>query len=134
MKAEKSHGINDIEIGMSASITKIITDKDVKEFADLSGDNNPVHLDEEYAMQSRYKKRIAHGLLSSSFFSALFGTKIPGEGCVYVSQTLNFLRAVYIGDTVVATVLVTNINKSSKRVFFETTCTVKNKKSNRWYR
>ncbi|MDP0590174.1 MAG: MaoC family dehydratase [Candidatus Endonucleobacter bathymodioli] len=128
MKAEKSHGINDIEIGMSASITKIITDKDVKEFADLSGDNNPVHLDEEYAMQSRYKKRIAHGLLSSSFFSALFGTKIPGEGCVYVSQTLNFLRAVYIGDTVVATVLVTNINKSSKRVFFETTCTVKNKK------
>lgn len=128
MKTEKSHKINDIEIGMSASITKIITDEHVKKFADLSGDNNPVHLDEEYAKKSRYKKRIAHGLLSSSLFSALFGTKLPGEGCVYVSQTLNFKRAVYIGDTVLATILVTNINKSSKRVFFETICTVKNKK------
>ena len=76
---------------------------------------------------SRYKKRIAHGLLSASFFSALFGTKLPGKGCVYVGQNLNFKRPVYLGDTVTATVTVSNFDVVKKRVFFETKCTVKNK-------
>jgi 3-hydroxybutyryl-CoA dehydratase len=128
MNNKKSYGIDEIKIGMSASLSKIITDKNVKEFADLSGDNNPVHIDEDYAKRSRYKKRIAHGLLSSSLFSALFGTRIPGEGCVYVSQKLNFKRPVYIGDTVIAEITVTDINLASKRVFFDTTCTVNSKK------
>ncbi len=120
--------VDELAIGMSASVSKTITDDDVRKFATLSGDNNPVHLDEEYARQSRYKKRIAHGLLSASFFSALFGTQLPGTGCVYVSQNLVFKRAVYLGDTVVATVTVTAVDIAAKRVSFATICTVNNKK------
>ena len=127
MNNNKSYGIHEIEIGMSASISKTLTDKNIRAFADLSGDNNPVHIDEKYAKKSRYKKRISHGLLSSSLFSALFGTRIPGEGCVYASQKLNFKRPVYIGDTVTAEITVTNINLASKRVFFDTTCMVNSK-------
>ena len=119
--------IEEIEIGMSASYSQTITDADIKVFSGISGDRNPVHLDEHYAENSRYKKRIAHGLMTASYFSALFGTKIPGEGCVYVSQSLNFKRPIYIGDTVIATVEVVKIDLEKNRVFFKTTCKVKNK-------
>lgn len=125
---KESYKIDEISVGMSASYSQTITDADVKQFAGMSGDNNPVHMDEEYSKESRFKKRIAHGLLSSSFFSALFGTRLPGKGCVYVAQNLNFKRPVYLGDTVTATITVTDINIEKKRVFFETVCTVKNKK------
>lgn len=116
-----------IEIGMEVSYTQTITDGDVKAFSGISGDKNPVHMDDEYAKNSRYKKRIAHGMLSASFFSALFGTKIPGEGCVYVAQSLRFKRPVYLDDTVVASVTVTNVDLKKKRVFFQTVCKVNNK-------
>ena len=119
--------LEEIENGMNVSYSQTITDADVKAFSGISGDRNPVHLDEQYAENSRYKKRIAHGLMTASYFSALFGTKIPGEGCVYVSQSLNFKRPVYIGDTVVATVEVISVDLAKKRVFFRTTCKVKNK-------
>jgi len=125
---KECYSIDEMKIGMNASYSQTITDADVKQFASISGDNNPVHMNEEYANESRFKKRIAHGLLSASFFSALFGTRLPGKGCVYVSQNLNFRRPVYLGDTVTATVTVTNIDIKKKRVFFETVCTVKNKK------
>lgn len=124
---KESYSVEEIEIGMSASYSQTITDADVKTFAGLSGDHNPVHLDDIYAENSRYKKRIAHGLISASFFSALFGTKLPGKGCVYVSQNLNFKRPVYLGDTVTAIVTVTNVDIVKKRVFFDTKCLVKNK-------
>lgn len=104
---------------MSVSYSQTITDADVKAFAGISGDRNPVHLDEQYAEDSRYKKRIAHGMLSASFFSALFGTKIPGEGCVYVSQSLRFKRPVYLGDTVIATVIVTKVDLEKKEFFLK---------------
>ena len=116
-----------IKIDMSVSYSQKITDADVKSFADISGDHNPVHLDDEYASKSRFKKRIAHGLISGSFFSALFGTRLPGPGCVYVQQTFNFKRPVYLGDTVTATAKVTSIDPEKRRVFFNTKCTVKNK-------
>lgn len=116
--------IEDISIGMSASYSQTITDADIKAFAGISGDRNPVHLDEKYAESSRFKKRIAHGMISAGFFSALFGTKIPGEGCVYVSQNLKFRKPVYIGDTVVATIEVKSIDISKRRVFFDTSCKV----------
>lgn len=119
--------IEEIEVGMTVSYSQTVTDADVKAFAGVSGDRNPVHLDGEYAESSRYKKRIAHGMMTASYFSALFGTKIPGEGCVYVSQSLKFKRPVYIGDTVVAIVEVTNVDQIKRRVFFRTTCKVKNK-------
>lgn len=117
----------DIKIGMSESYSQTITDADVKAFAGISGDRNPVHMDEEYAQTSRYKKRIAHGMISSSFFSALFGTKLPGPGCVYVNQTLSFKRPVYIGDTITASIIVTEIDETKNRVLFDTVCKVKNK-------
>lgn len=119
--------LEEIEVGMNASYSQTVTDADIKAFAGISGDRNPVHVDEEYAEHSRYKKRIAHGFMTASYFSALFGTKIPGEGCVYVAQSLQFKRPVYIGDTVTATVEVTKVDRDKKRVFFRTTCKVKNK-------
>ncbi|WWW10880.1 MaoC family dehydratase [Arcobacter cryaerophilus gv. pseudocryaerophilus] len=119
--------INEIKIGMSESYSQTISEADVKAYAGISGDRNPVHMDDEYAEKSRYKKRIAHGMISSSFFSALFGTKLPGPGCVYVNQSLNFKRPVYIGDTVTAIITVTKIDEIKSRVFFDTVCKVKNK-------
>jgi 3-hydroxybutyryl-CoA dehydratase len=116
-----------IEIGMSESYSQTITDADIKAYAGVSGDYNPVHMSDEYAEKSRYKRRIAHGMISSSFFSALFGTKLPGRGCVYVNQSLNFKRPVYLNDTVTAIVTVTQVNSKKRRVFFDTICKVKNK-------
>jgi acyl dehydratase len=116
--------LENIRIGMQASYSQTVTDADIKAFSGASGDRNPIHLDEVYAEGSRYKKRIAHGFMTASYFSALFGTKIPGEGCVYVSQSLKFKKPVYIGDTVTATVEVTSIDKEKRRVFFKTTCKV----------
>lgn len=116
--------LEDISIGMSASYSQTITDADIKAYAGISGDRNPVHLDEKYAESSRFKKRIAHGMISAGFFSALFGTKIPGEGCVYVSQNLKFRKPVYIGDTVIATVEVKSIDIDKRRVLFDTYCKV----------
>jgi acyl dehydratase len=116
-----------IKIGMCVSYSQAITDSDVKAFAKISGDKNPIHLDEKYAKNSRYKKRIAHGLLTASFFSFLFGTKLPGEGCVYASQSLKFRRPVHLGDTVTATIEVTRVDLKNKKIFFKTICKVKNK-------
>ncbi|WP_336852321.1 MaoC family dehydratase [Pseudescherichia vulneris] len=122
------YAIEELKIGMSASYSQTITDADVKGFAGLSGDRNPVHMDEEYASASRFKKRIAHGLFSASFFSALFGTKLPGEGCVYVSQNLKFRKPVYIGDTVVATIEIIDIDLKKRRIYFSTYCKIGNAK------
>ncbi|EHH1246042.1 MaoC family dehydratase [Vibrio parahaemolyticus] len=122
------YDIEELEVGMSASYSQTITDADIKQFAGISGDRNPVHLDEEYASQSRYGKRIAHGMNNASFFSALFGTKLPGKGCVYVSQSLKFRMPVYINDTVTATVIIEKIDKDKRRVYFKTYCKVGRKK------
>lgn len=122
-----NYSIDSLMPGMSVSCSRLITDQMVREFSELSGDSNPVHLNEEYAAGTRFKRRIAHGLMSASFFSSLFGTKMPGEGCVYASQSLRFRRPVYIGDTVEATVTVRSVDVSKKRVVFDTVCLVKNK-------
>lgn len=116
--------IEEIEAGMTASYSQTITDADIKDFAGISGDKNPVHMDEVYAKESRFERRIAHGMLSSSFFSALFGTHLPGRGCVYVGQNLKFRKPVYIGDTVTATIEVTSVDLERRRVFFDTYCKV----------
>jgi len=112
---------------MSASYSQTITDYDVKAFAGVSGDHNPIHVDDEYASKSRFKRRIAHGFHSASFFSAIFGTQLPGKGCVYASQNLSFKRPVYLGDRVTASVTVTGIDLKSKKVEFETVCKVRNR-------
>jgi 3-hydroxybutyryl-CoA dehydratase len=123
----KKANLETLEIGMSGEYSQTITDADIKAYAGLSGDNNPVHMDDVYAQNSRFKRRIAHGLFSSGFFSAIFGTKIPGPGCVYASQNLEFKRPVYMGDTVKAYVEITKIDLVSRKVTFSTKCTVKNK-------
>ncbi|WP_419782411.1 GNAT family N-acetyltransferase [Malaciobacter marinus] len=119
--------LEEIETGMSVRYSQTITDADVKAFAGISGDRNPVHLDEKYAKSSRFKNRIAHGMMTASYFSALFGTKIPGEGCVYTHQSLNFKKPVFINDTVEAVVTVTEVDIEKRRVKFKTVCKVDNK-------
>ncbi|WP_193157309.1 MaoC family dehydratase [Citrobacter cronae] len=125
---ENSIPIEKIYIGMSASYSQTITDADIKAFAGISGDHNPVHVSETYASESRFGRRIAHGLISASFFSALFGTKLPGNGCVYASQSLSFKYPVFIGDTVEATVTVKSVDIAKRKVIFDTTCKVGRKK------
>lgn len=125
---ENSIPIEKISIGMSASYSQTITDADIKAFAGISGDHNPVHVSETYASESRFGRRIAHGLISASFFSALFGTKLPGYGCVYASQSLSFKYPVFIGDTVEATVTVKSVDIAKSKVIFDTTCKVGRKK------
>lgn len=124
---EHVYKIEEITPGMSASVSHLVSDADVAGFAHLSGDYNPVHLDEEYAKNSRYGRRIAHGLFGASFFSGLFGTSLPGRGCVYASQNLKFRRPVFIGDTIVATVTVLSVDVPRKRVHFATVCSVDGK-------
>ena len=122
-----SINIEDIEVGMSESYSQTITDADIKSYAGISGDHNPIHVNDEYASESRFGKRIAHGLISVGFFSAIFGMRLPGPGCVYVSQNLQFKRPVFIDDTVVAKVIVTSVDLKKKKIIFDTVCTVSGK-------
>src|SRR5476649_1967514 len=87
-------------VGETASLTRVVTAQDVEAFARVSGDDNPVHLDEAYAASTRFKKRIAHGMLTASYISALLGSRFPGRGTIYLKQELAFLRPVYLGDTI----------------------------------
>lgn len=119
--------IEKLEIGMFASYAQTITEADIAMFGGVSGDKNPAHFNEEFAQESRFKRRIAHGMISASYFSGILGTKLPGSGCVYTSQTLNFKRPVYIGETVTATVTITEIDEGSRRVKLSTVCKVKKK-------
>ncbi|MEH8240480.1 MaoC family dehydratase [Aeromonas veronii] len=124
MKIENTDIIDVFSVGMMESYSQTITDSDIKSFSGISGDKNPVHMSDDFALNTQFKKRIAHGLMSASYFSALFGMKIPGPGCVYLSQSLRFLKPVYIGDTVTAKVKITKLNKRSRRFTFETCCYV----------
>ncbi len=89
-----------ISVGMTASLTRIVRSQDIQSFAELSGDYNPIHLDEEYAAATRFGRRIAHGMLSASFISTVIGTRLPGIGSVYVSQSINFIAPVFLDDVV----------------------------------
>jgi 3-hydroxybutyryl-CoA dehydratase len=104
-----------------------VTEADIAAFAGVSGDTNPVHLNEEYAKNTMFKGRIAHGMLSAAFISTVFGMKMPGPGCIYVSQLLKFKAPVKIGNTVTAKVEVTATVPEKKFVTFKTTCTVAGK-------
>ena len=108
--------LDELRIGMSRSISKIITDDLIESFADVSEDRNPIHLDDEAGKASIFGERIAHGMLSASLFSALIGERLPGHGSIYVTQSLRFLAPVKVGDEVTATVTVSDILAERKRV------------------
>jgi 3-hydroxybutyryl-CoA dehydratase len=116
--------IEDLKTGQSASFAKTVSEADIVLFAGVSGDTNPVHLDQSFAEKTPFKTRIAHGMLSAGFISTVFGTKLPGPGSIYMSQTLRFKAPVKIGDTVVATCTVTEIIAEKRRAMFSTTCKV----------
>jgi 3-hydroxybutyryl-CoA dehydratase len=111
-----------LKVGDTASLTKTITDADIHAFAELSGDRNPIHLDDEYAANTRFGRRIAHGMLAASLISTVLGTELPGIGTVYLSQTTQFLAPVYPGDTVTARVTVRKIRDDKPIVTLETIC------------
>jgi 3-hydroxybutyryl-CoA dehydratase len=119
--------LDDLEIGQTAELCRTVTEHDIEAFAAVTGDANPVHLDETYAAATQFKGRIAHGMLSAGYISAVLGTQLPGPGAIYVSQTLNFRRPVRIGDAVTAEVKVTAIDPARGRVTFATQCVVAGK-------
>ena len=114
----------DMEVGMSAAYGTTVTEADILMFSGVSGDTNPVHLNEEYAGDTMFKGRIAHGMLSASFISAAIGTKLPGPGAIYMKQDLKFLAPVRIGDTAVATVTVSSLDGDKNRAVLSTVVTV----------
>jgi 3-hydroxybutyryl-CoA dehydratase len=119
--------IEDIELGMTRSLEKVIIDSDIEMFAKVSTDHNPVHIDEEYAQNTMFKGRIAHGMLSAGLISAVIGEQLPGHGTIYMAQNLKFLAPVRPGDTVHAQVTVTDIQPEKSRVKLDCVCTVDGK-------
>lgn len=122
----KNFLIDDLVVGMHANSTHTITEEKIRLFAEISGDFNPIHLDETYAKSTRFGKRIAHGAMVGSFISSLFAMKIPGPGCIYISQSLFFKKPVFINDNVTAQIKITSIDKIKNRVVFESICYVDN--------
>lgn len=114
----------DLSVGQSAAYARTVTEADILMFAGVSGDYNPVHINEELAASTMFGGRIAHGMLSAGFISAVLANHLPGPGTIYLSQTLKFKAPVKPGDTVTATVTVREVNVEKNRVILDTVCTV----------
>ncbi len=127
MTAAKGVFFEDLSVGQEASLSNTVSGANIVAFAEISGDRNPVHLDADYAATTMFKERIAHGMLSAAYISAVFGMKLPGPGAIYISQTLKFKAPVKIGDTVVTTVKVAELVPEKRRARFECVCTVNDK-------
>lgn len=119
--------IEDIELGMTRHLTKTVSDRDIELFAEVSTDRNPVHLDDDYARDTIFEGRIAHGMLTAGLISAVIGEQLPGHGTVYLGQTLKFMAPVRPGDQVRAEVEVTAIDHAKRRVTLETRCLIDGK-------
>lgn len=120
--------IEEIEMGMTRSLRKVVTDRDIEMFAEVSTDRNPVHLDDDYANDTIFEGRIAHGMLTAGLISAVIGEQLPGHGTVYMGQSLKFLAPVRPGDMVHAEVEVTDIEHAKRRVKLDCRCMVNGKK------
>ena len=118
--------IDQIKIGLSCTVEKTITDQDIELFAQISTDHNPAHLDDSYAQKTRFKGRIAHGMLTASLISGIIGGQLPGDGAVYLSQNVTFLAPVRPGDHVIARACVIDMNVEKRRITLKTTCAVGN--------
>ena len=119
--------LEDLSVGQSAELVRTVAEADIVAFAAVTGDANPVHLDADYAATTSFGERIAHGMLSAGYISAVLGTTLPGPGAVYLSQSLAFKRPVKIGDEVTARVTVTAVDEAKARVTLATTCLVRGK-------
>src|SRR5271170_5675443 len=124
------HGLHgyffeDLKVGMEETFSRTITDTDMRNFTGVSGDTNPMHLNEEFARATPFGGCIVHGMLTASLISAVIGTKLPGPGCIYMNQTLKFLAPVHIGETVYATATVKDLVAGKNRVILTTQCHVK---------
>ncbi|MEG0070044.1 MaoC family dehydratase [Cetobacterium sp.] len=117
---------SELKIGMKDSVSKTITETDIILFAGITTDVNPAHLNEEYAKTTMFKHRIAHGMLGAGLISATLGTRLPGEGSIYLGQELKFLAPVYAGDTITATVEIIELIPEKNRIILKTTCTNQN--------
>jgi len=117
----------DLEIGMSAEYRRVITDRDIEMFAEVSGDHNPLHLDDEFAENTIFKGRIVHGMYTAAMISTVIGTKLPGSGCIYVSQSLRFKAPVRPNDEVVARAIIEELIPGKRRVRLSTPCLVGDK-------
>jgi 3-hydroxybutyryl-CoA dehydratase len=124
MNEQQGHDVEDISVGMTAYYGKTVTDADIVMFVGVSGDNNAVHTNQEFAETTAFGGRIAHGMLSASFISAAVGTRLPGPGAIYLGQTLRFRAPVRPGDTVNTTVTVKSVDLQKARVVLETICRV----------
>lgn len=116
--------MEDLSLGQTAAYSREVTGADIDAFAEVTGDDNPVHLDEAYAAKTRFGGRIAHGMLSAGYISTVLGSRMPGPGAIYLSQTLRFRRPVRIGDTVTATATISEIDQARARVTLKTVCKV----------
>ncbi|MGF1447282.1 MAG: MaoC family dehydratase [Pikeienuella sp.] len=119
--------IEDLQIGLSRSLSKAISDRDIELFAEVSDDHNPVHLSDSYAKDTIFGGRIAHGMLTAAMFSAIIGEQLPGHGSIYVEQSLKFIRPVRPGDQVLANVSVVEIDLRRKRVVLDCVASVRDK-------
>lgn len=119
--------LEDLTVGLSRSLTKVIGDKEIELFAEVSEDRNPLHLDDEYANSTMFKGRIAHGMLSAALFSAIIGERLPGHGTIYLGQNLKFMAPVKPGDEVTAVITVTEINAAKRRVNLDCVASVGDK-------
>ena len=117
----RQHKFEEIQVGDSGQVTKTVTETDVILYAGITGDNNPVHINEIEAKASRFGQRLVHGMLTAGFISAVLGTCLPGKGAIYMGQTLKFLRPVHIGDTVTAIAEVIAKNEDKRQITMRTT-------------
>jgi 3-hydroxybutyryl-CoA dehydratase len=122
-----AYTIDDLKPGMAASFSKVVTERDIEAFGEVSGDRNPAHFDEDYARTTPFKTRIAHGMLSASYISTVLGMKMPGPGTIFMSLTTRFKAPVRIGDEVTATCTVREVMAEKRRVIFDCVCTVADK-------
>lgn len=119
--------LEDLNLGQSAELIRTVREEDLATFADVTGDDKPVHLDEAFAKTTSFGGRIAHGMLSAGYISAVIGTKLPGSGAIYLEQSLRFRRPVRIGDEVMARAEITAIDAERARVTLATSCKVAGK-------
>jgi 3-hydroxybutyryl-CoA dehydratase len=119
--------LEDLSVGQSTEQVHTVTEADIAAFAAVSGDTNPLHMDEAYAATTAFKGRIAHGMLGASYISAILGNDLPGSGSVYLNQSLRFRRPIRIGDVVTTRVSVAAIDEEKARVTLETLCLVDGK-------